>query len=211
VFPFFTAVVAFALIYLLFLFWYGGRGRPLAPDEVDTLLERVQQSSRAVGAPMEQNLLNSLREVVQDDDGREFVMVNLIRFRTKAVYPPGWDHGDDAHAADARYNRAVVPRLLKRACIPVFLGRAAGRFLSPDGADDWDCVAVVRYRSRRDLLGLCVDLAKDRADVHKWAAIEKTHVFPVRARFGLFQVRLTVAALLAVCMGILALAMSLFA
>ena len=124
-------------------------------------------------------------------------MVNLIRYRTKAVYPPGWDYGDDPHAADARYNRALVPLLLKSACIPVFLGRSAGRFLAPEGTEPWDCVALVRYRSRRDFLGLCADLAKDRADIHKWAAIEATQVFPVDARLSLTMLRVIIALALA--------------
>jgi hypothetical protein len=51
----------------------------------------------------------------------------------------------------------------------------------------------VRYRSRRDFLGLCADLAKDRADIHKWAAIETTQVFPVKARLSLFTIRLVIA------------------
>ncbi len=171
-----------SLTYLLFLLWYGGRGRPMSAGEVDSLLVRVQRNAEAAGTPFAPDLLLSLREVARDDDGREFVMVNLIRYRTKAMYPPGWDYGDDPHAADARYNRAVVPLLLKRACIPIFLGRSAGRFLAPEGAEPWDCVALVRYRSRRDFLGLCADLAKERADIHKWAAIEKTQVFPVGVR-----------------------------
>jgi hypothetical protein len=165
--------------------------------EVETLLERVRRNAEAAGAPFPPDLLSSLREVAEDDDGREFVMVNLIRYRTKAVYPPGWDYGDDPHAADARYNRVVVPLLLKRACIPVFLGRSAGRFLAPEGTEPWDCVALVRYRSRRDFLGLCADLAKDRADVHKWAAIETTQVFPVKARLSLFLIRVAIALALA--------------
>jgi poly(A) polymerase Pap1 len=86
---------------------------------------------------------------------------------------------------------------LKRACIPIFLGRSAGRFLSPEGTDLWDCVILVRYRSRRDFLDMCADLAKDRADIHKWAAIEKTQVFPVNVRFSLSIVRLVVAGTLA--------------
>jgi hypothetical protein len=105
----------------------------MSPAEVDALLERVRRNAEAAGAPFATDLLSSLREVAKDDDGREFVMVNLIRYRTKAVYPPGWDYGDDPHAADARYNRAVIPLLLKRACIPIFLGRSAGRFLDPEG------------------------------------------------------------------------------
>lgn len=186
-------LVCCSLLYLLFLLWYGGRGSPMSAAEVETLLERVRQNAEAAAAPFALDLLPSLREVAKDDDGREFVLVNLIRYRTKAVYPPGWDYGDDPHAADGRYNRAVVPLLLKRACIPVFVGRSAGRFLAPNGSEPWDCVALVRYRSRRDFLGLCTDLAKDRADVHKWAAIDATQVFPVDARLSLIMIRVVIA------------------
>jgi len=185
--------VCCSLLYLLFLFWFGGRGSPMSAADVETLLERVRRNAEAAGAPFATDLMESLREIAKGDDGREFVMANLIRYRTKAVYPPGWDYGDDPHAADARYNRAVVPLLLKRACIPVFLGRTAGRFLAPNGSEPWDCVALVRYRSRRDFFGLCADLAKDRADVHKWAAIEATQVFPVDARFSLIMIRVVIA------------------
>jgi hypothetical protein len=113
----------------------------------------------------------------------------------------------EERAADARYNRAVAPLLLKRASLPVFLGRSAGRFLAPDGADEWDCVALVRYRSKRDLLGMCAELARSRADIHKWASIERTHVFPVRVPFSLIAIRLVVGCLFAVlgvltCLGL---------
>jgi hypothetical protein len=153
--------------------------------ESELLIGRIQENARAAQAPAVPGFVEALRAVVQEDEGREFVMVNLIRYRVKAIYPPGWDYGDDPRAADARYNRAVVPRLLKRACFPVFLGKTAGRFLTREQADDWDGVALVRYRSRRDLLAVCADLAGERADIQKWAAIETTHVFPVRVPFSL--------------------------
>jgi hypothetical protein len=181
------------LLYLVFLLWYGGRGSPMTPAEVEALLERVRRNAEAAGGPTAPDLMRLLREVAGGDDGREFVMVNLIRFREKAAYPPGWDYGDDPRAADARYNRAVVPLLLKRACVPVFLGRSAGTFLAPGGSEPWDCVALVRYRSRRDFLGLCADLARGRADVHKWAAVEATQVFPADARLSLAKPRVVVA------------------
>jgi hypothetical protein len=169
----------------------------MSSAEVETLLERVRRNADAAGAPFGSDLVSSISEGAKIDDGREFVMVNLIRYRTKAVYPPGWDYGDDPHAADARYNRAVVPLLLKRACIPILLGRSSGRFLAPEGTEPWDYVALVRYRSRRDFLGLCADLAKDRADVHKWAAIEATQVFPVDVRLSMTMVRAVIALALA--------------
>jgi hypothetical protein len=192
-----VVLVCCSLTYFLFLLWYGGRGRPMPAGEVDSLLERVQRNAEASGTPSGSELLSSLREVVSNDDGREFVMVNLIRYREKAVYPPGWEFGDDPHEADARYNRAIVPLLLKRACIPIFLGRSAGRFLTPDQAVLWDTVVLLRYRSRRDFLGMCAELARDRSDIHKWAAIETTQVFPVKVRFSLTVVRLLAAGVLA--------------
>ena len=193
-----VVLIAYSLCYVAFLLWYGGRGKPLAPGEADSLLERARLHARAANVPVAPDLLEALRAVSREDDGREFVMVNLIKYRPKAVYPSGYSYNDDPHAADARYNRAVVPLLLKRACVPVFLGRSAGRFLAANGADEWERVALVRYRSRRDLLKMCVELARSRADIHKWASIEKTHVFPVRCLFSLVLIRLIAGGLFAV-------------
>jgi hypothetical protein len=199
--------VCFSLLYLLFLFWYGGRGSPMSAAEVETILERVRRNAEAAAAPIATDLMGSIRDVAIEDNGREFFMVNLIRYRTKAAYPPGWDYGDDPHAADARYNRVVLPLLLKRACFPVFVGRSAGRFLAPLGSQSWDCAAVVRYRSRRDFLGLCADLAKDRADVHKWAAIEVTQVFPVDVRLNLSWIPVVIALALGLAVSLVALSL----
>jgi hypothetical protein len=55
----------------------------------------------------------------------------------------------------------------------------------------------VRYRSRRDLLQMAAELAMKDADVHKWASIEKTYVFPVKPLFGIPAIRLLVAVILA--------------
>jgi hypothetical protein len=192
------AVTAFcSAVYLAFLVWYGGRGMPMTKAEAESLRHRVIQNAQAAGTPVVPGLADALGEVALDDDGREFLMVNLIKHRAKAAYPAGSRYGDDPRAADARYNRAVLPLLLKRACLPVFLGRTAGRFLSPPGIDEWDRVILVRYRSRRDFLSMCAELAKTGADVHKWAAVEKTDVFPAQAVFSLAMIRVLVASLLA--------------
>ncbi len=192
-----TTLLACAVVFVVFLLWYGGGGRAMPEAEANALLNRVQLNAQAAGIPAMPELLESLREVGREDDGREFVMVNLIKYRHKAAYPPGFSYNDDPHAADARYNRAVIPLLLKRACVPVFLGITVGRFLAPDGVDEWDRVVLVRYRSRRDLLRMCAELARDRADIHKWAAIERTHVFPVRIALSLILVRAIIGILLA--------------
>ena len=183
----------FFLIYLAFLFWYGGRGKPLTRTEVESLLDEMKRRAGKQVQADESPLLQQFRELTKNDDGREYYMVNLLQFRQKALYPEGSTFGDDPQAANDRYNRAIVPLLLKHGGHPVFLGQVQGRFLHPDGADDWDQVGIVRYRSRRDMLKMAVEIAGLGVDVHKWAALEKTEVFPVNPIIHLAFIRIAVA------------------
>lgn len=173
------------VLYIIFLFWYGGRGKPLTQAEVESLLAEMKRRVGKEYQSDESPLLNQFRELTKNDDGREFYMVNLLKFRQKALYPAGTSFGDDPLAANARYNRAILPLLLKHGGHPVLLGLVQGRFLHPGGADDWDQVGIIRYRSQRDMLKMAIEVAKLGMDIHKWAALEKTQVFPVRPIFSL--------------------------
>ena len=182
-------LVGFTLSYMIFLSWYGGRGKPLSPAEVDSLLAEIKQRAGKQSQQEEPLLLQQFHQLTTDDDGREFYMVNLLKFRQKALYPEGSLFGNDPMAANDRYNRAIVPLLLKHGGHPIFLGKVQGRFIHFDSADDWDQVGIVRYRSRRDMLKMAVEIAGLGVDVHKWAALEKTHVFPVKPMVNLFLIR----------------------
>lgn len=181
-------------VYAAFWLWYGGRGKPLSAAEIDALLLEIQRRAGKAGQPeADLPLLQQLRELAQADDGREYYMVNLLKFRQKAVYPPGSSYDDNPLAANARYNRAIIPLLLKHGGHPVFDSQVLGRFIHPAAAQDWDHVAMVRYRSRRDMLEMALEMAGKGSDVHKWAALERTQVFPVKLLFNLVFVRLAVA------------------
>jgi hypothetical protein len=198
-------VVVFVLLYLAFLFWYGGRGKPLSQVEVDALLAEIKlraskQDSAAAAEEEESPILQQFRELTKNDDGRDYYMVNLLKFRKKALYPKGSSFGDDPMAANDRYNRAIIPLLLKHGGHPVFLGQVQGRFIHPEHADDWDQVGMVRYRSRRDMLKMAVEIAGLGFDIHKWASLEKTQVFPVKPVVSLFFVRGAIAVLLFIVM-----------
>jgi hypothetical protein len=90
-----------------------------------------------------------------------------------------------------------MPHLLRFGSLPVFVARRSGSFIEPEGADAWHYVAMVRYRSRRDFLRFAIHVARNDIDMHKWAALEKTHVFPVKPMLSLIFVRGLVAVLLA--------------
>jgi hypothetical protein len=187
-------VVGLALFYALFLVWYGGKTAPLTPSEADALVAVIERNAAARGGA-DPVLLESLRRVAASDDGYEFCMVNLIRHRQKAFYPEGSGYDDDVQAAERRYAAGMLPRLLKRAAFPVFLGTPTGLFLQPEGADVWDQVALVRYRSRRDFLQMVAEPGMRELGVHKWASVEKTQVFPVRAVVSFVWIRSAVLVL----------------
>jgi len=187
-------ILPLAALYGAFLLWYGGRGKPMSREEIERLLEPLRERARDHTG---RSHLADIERLVVRDDGREFVMQNLIRYRKKALYPPGHDYGDSATAADRRYQRAVVPYLLRYGNVPLFVAERSGEFVEPDGADRWDVVAMVRYRSLRDFLRFANAVTQDSITVHKWAAIENTQIFPVKPFMSLSFVRGAVGALLA--------------
>ena len=194
------AAILFGLLYSLFLLWYGGRGKPLTPDEIQGFR---QELAAAVRHPERQALLADIDTLLASDDGHEFVMQNLARYRPRALYPPGYDFNEDPRAADQRYGRAIVPQLLRYGSLPIFIARRSGTFIEPEGSDAWHYVAMVRYRSRRDFLRFALAVERNDAAVHKWAALEKTHVFPVRPLISLVFVRGAVGLLLALVAAVL--------
>ena len=130
---------ALVLIYAGFWVWYGGAGKPLSPDEVDRFMARIDAMASDHASPF--GARATIEAWARADDGREFFMVNLVN-----------DPADLA-AAEA-YNRVILPELFKRAGHPVFMSRPIARFLEPEGLAPWDFVAIVRYRSMRDMLDM---------------------------------------------------------
>jgi hypothetical protein len=184
-----TIALPLAALYIAFLVWYGGNGKPMTTDEIDAGLRELLATDTTDHA---KSAVDDLRQLLANDDGKEFVMQNLVRYRPKALYPPGHHYSDDPREADQRYGKSIVWPLLRNGSLLLFIARRSGNFFVPEGADDWHYVAMVRYRSRRDFLKFAFEANQADKFVHKWAAIEKTHVFPVKPILSLISVRLTV-------------------
>ena len=188
-------VIALPLVtlYAAFLIWYGGNGKPLTTDEISAGLRELQATDTSEHG---KSAVDDVYQLLANDDGKEFIMQNLVRYRAKALYPPGSNYGDDPREADKRYGKAIVGDLLRNGNLILFVARRSGNFIVPEGADAWHYVAMVRYRSRRDFLRFALQANQAEKFVHKWAAIEKTHVFPVKPIMSLFMVRTLVALVL---------------
>jgi hypothetical protein len=185
--------IIFTILYMAFFFWYGGKSRPLTQTEVDAFIAEIQRASGKEAAS-EGSLLKQLRELCEGDDGREFYMVNLLKFNKNTTA----DSRNDPMDANSRYNRRILPIMLKYGGHPVFNGAVQNRFIHTDGDRDWDNLAMMRYRSRRDFLKGVINAARMNLESDKWTALEKTHVFPVKPIFHLNFIRMIVAGILTI-------------
>ena len=183
-------VVPLALLYLAFWLWYGGNGQRMSPQEIEDALQALRLTDSVHDNSAE---VEDIRQLLASDDGKEFVMQNLVRYRAKALYPEGSHYSDDPREADKRYGKSIMGDLLRYGNVLFFIARKSGDFVKPEGADAWHYVAMVRYRSRRDFVRFAIRANQADKFMHKWAAIEKTHVFPVKPLISLFAVRTLVA------------------
>ncbi len=191
------------LLYLAFWLWYGGNGRPMSTEEIEEALNKLRSTDPAHNNSAE---VDDIRQLLASDDGKEFVMQNLVRYRAKALYPEGSTYSDDPREADKRYGKSIIGDLLRYGNLLIFIARKSGDFVKPEGADAWHYVAMVRYRSRRDFVRFAIRANQADKFMHKWAAIEKTHVFPVKPLINLFAVR-TLVALFLFTLGVITLAL----
>ena len=131
------------------------------------------------------DLIEHMKAMIPLDDGKEFYAVNLEQLKD----------GEAARKADQAYANAVMPLLFERAGHPVFVSERAGLMLGEYGAEV-DRVAVVRYRSLRDLLDMVNDPKMIEGSPYKFASLDHTEVFITRPVITFMHVRFVVALIL---------------
>lgn len=181
-------------IYAAWFAWYGGTGEPVSQQQLKAYVSKMSAMSKSSPEAL-QETTELMHRLAEFDTGNEFLMVNLIKYREKALYPADseWANETDALAADARYSAGVVKELFKRGSLPVLMGPVIGVFMIDDDWRHWDVVGIVRYRSVTDMLDMIVGMADSGLAVHKFASIEQTHVFPIDPKISLLTIRSLVA------------------
>ncbi len=194
-----------ALLYLAFRFWYDGRGKPLTPQEVEHFIEVLEQRTAAGIATQD---IATVRKFLEQDDGKEFIMVNLVEFKASPVAHP--DTGEDVKVRSLlmAYFKPFMGIMLRRAGHPVLSMAGAGGYLDawntpPDPG--WHLAGLIRYRSRRDaMLASFANPAFDGLHKYKIAAMAQTFAFPAKTQTaGYASPRLTVALVLALAASLL--------
>ncbi|MCR9078820.1 MAG: hypothetical protein NXH78_06955 [Hyphomonadaceae bacterium] len=177
-------VVFLTALFVWFSAWYGGAGKPISIEEGERLLEQIRQTYESAD-DSERRFLANIEDMIPRDDGREFYAVNLENLKD----------GPEAEASDRAYAGVVMPLLFKRASHPVFLSNRVGLMLGDYGTEV-DRVAVVRYRSLRDMIEMTLEPAMKAGEGYKFGALNHTEVFITRPTITFVHVRVTLALLL---------------
>ena len=166
--------------YAVFLGWYvNWRGR-LSPAEIETLMARMRASNVGHG---DQDEMPVIQRFLEEDDGREFFMLNVVRFADGVVADPVSGAMRPAREVMAGYTRMFMPALFARGGHPALAARRIGGMVDTWGLGEvpaWSLMGYMRYRSRRDIAHLICDPRFGGAHAFKFAAMTQTFNFPTR-------------------------------
>lgn len=183
-----------ALIYGVFFVWYGGSGEPISSQEAERYLSLAQ--ARPVSEDnrdkTKRDRLVKLHEFIAEDDGQEFVMVNLNVYREQPLYADGRAVIGSAQEAELEYQRRIVPHLFVRAIHPLLMVDPVFSFggIGDFDRQDWSRITLVRYRSRRDFLDFILKTSWGEDVDHKWAALDRSHALAATPLISFATVRL---------------------
>ena len=188
-------VVALAL-YFVFRLWYDNWRGPLSPQEVNDFMNQVSGLKMS-----EYSDPKDLRAFLEADDGKEFVMVNLVRVHTGELAHPHTGKPTKGIDLLREYGNSFVKVLVRHGGHPVLVMRKVGGYIDswntpPDPG--WHVAGSMRYRSRRDMMQLALDPSVRDVHILKTAATATTFSFPSQVVLGLaIRPRVWVALLLA--------------
>jgi hypothetical protein len=187
-------VVALAL-YIVFRLWYDNWRGPLSPQEVNDFMNQVSDLKMS-----EYSDPKDLRAFLEADDGKEFVMVNLVRVHTGELAHPHTGKPTKGIDLLREYGNSFVKVLVRHGGHPVLVMRKVGGYIDswntpPDPG--WHVAGSMRYRSRRDMMKLALDPSVRDVHILKTAATATTFSFPSQVVLGLaIRPRVWVALLL---------------
>ena len=166
------------LVHGIFLSWYINWRGPLSKAEVETLMARMRANNVGRG---DQDEMPVMQRFLEEDDGREFYMLNVIRISGGDVADPVTGKMRPAREVMAGYTRMFMPALFARGGHPALAARRVGGMVDTWGlkeVPEWSMMGYMRYRSRRDIAHLVCDPRFGGAHAFKFAAMPQTFNFP---------------------------------
>ncbi|CAA0095712.1 Uncharacterised protein [Halioglobus japonicus] len=171
-----------ALAYAIFWYWYVGFAKKITPEEAEATMRLFEREGSWSVVQQEH-----LRKFLLEDDGKDFVMVNLIHLKSPRR---------ESREKLARYQKVFLGALLRKAGHPVMIATAASgnvENVDCEHCDGWGAAGMIRYRSRRDLMEILPSTIGSAHHNLKLESLEKTFAFPASPWFMLGGPRIVVA------------------
>ena len=170
-------------LYLLFRLWYDGLRRPLTKPEIDAFFAEVHAKYGGGNDPA------VLRKFLEEDDGKEFVMLNLVKVEPGMVADPASGELRPGAEMMRRYSDPFVRALIRRGGHPGMVGRKVGPYIDAwqvEADPGWTIFGLMRYRSRRDMLAMVQDPRFASSHAYKLLGIPTTFSFPTQRQVSVY-------------------------
>ena len=177
------------LFYAIFLLWYVGFQKPLSKIEIDYYIKEYSKFDNS-----EAELID-LRNFLEKDTGKSFVMVNSILLKKKPDLVEGVKRGDTSLQTLISYYKPFMKMMFRRGGISIFRGRVASNsfdLINIENAEEWQISAINRFRSRRDFAEILIHPLFHEKHELKFAALDKSIAYPVDPWFQMGGFPLTV-------------------
>jgi hypothetical protein len=171
-------------LYGLFRLWYDNWRGPLTQAEIDAFLAEASGKYSGGNDPA------MLRQFLEADDGKEFVMLNLVRIEPGLVTDPDSGRQVPGREMMQRYSQPFVKRLIRRGGHPGMVGRKIGPYVDAwnvAGDPGWSIFGLMRYRSRRDMIAMVRDPLFAQVHPYKALGIPVTFSFPTQREISVFM------------------------
>ncbi len=181
------------IIYGLFFAWYTDFGGKLTDEESQYLSDTFERNALKDVRVLEPRTKELLQKFMEEDSGKQFIMVNVIDMSENPTFPDGTVSDESSDVLMNEYMEHMYVELLKRASHPVYFGNAVNGSMDIVGienAEVWERAILVRYKSRRSFLEIVTHPDMNSKHKYKIAALEKTIAFPVENQFYLGDPRL---------------------
>lgn len=172
------------VMYLAFRLWYDNWRGPLNRQEIEHYMSTI--ASTEMSAYSDPNII---REFLENDDGKEFIMINLVRVHPGAVPHPITGVASQGIELLREYGSQFIRVLLKHGGHPVLVMRKVGGYIDswntpPDPG--WHIAGSMRYRSRRDMMALATHPSLKDVHLLKTAGTATTYSFPSQIVVGMY-------------------------
>ena len=190
--------ISLLVIYAGFFLWYTDMGGKLDEEEIEFFLEKLEENA-SVNSDDSRTQISRIKRFMEEDTGRQFLMVNNIDINENPEDVEGAEPGESAESLLDRYMEHMYSQLIKRACHPIFAGYAihpSMDIVGIEGAEIWDQAVLMRYKSRRAFMEVVTHPNMLSKHDFKVAALEKTIAYPVETALYLSDPRFLLALIL---------------